>query len=637
MAVAGIGAAVGAIHGPLHEPMVVSAAAQESDYTSLNSSASSPADILKGETKVATIAATRTTTATQWKISSSNTITISPATGYYLSAIRFTTTSTKTYMPAGTYSIDGGSATAYSMQASTDETLSGLSINSSIVLSLTSEARISKVYVTFDTAGTSHSLTYAIGDHGSYDGASTKSFSITEDGGHTVLSPSTVGISASGAYVFNGWNDGTGDYAVGSTYTMGKSDVTLTAQWVAGVGLSYSSASASGTGTGSPIATTYVVSGGTQIVAPCTFTAPSGKQFSHWNTASDDSGASYDPYDEIDGFTSALTLYAIWETLPTYNRVEDDAGLEIGATYFIGGTTDTSNTAKSYIALTTIASNVMSPSERLASTLGSSYSTALPSGAFAFTLLDAGKDASENQLYYLTRLDPVDGLYHSLTRTALKKVAWNSNDNNTTNAFTSDKIIKWKISVDADDFTVTIQPSGGDSGERILLNYNSGSPRFTTYSSSTSATMCLPFLYKTSGSLFKTSALSFATTYLKMGNSHYDGDVNEEDNPAEACASNYSAMKTAYSGLNAFVKNVFLSSSDATLYGARERAKAWAIANGQTFTVSTGVFSAVIVNSTGFSTSTDSSLPLIITIAASVGLLTAGGAFLIARRRRDQE
>ncbi|MBO6286533.1 MAG: hypothetical protein J6O18_09535, partial [Bacilli bacterium] len=147
--------------------------------------------------------------------------------------------------------------------------------------------------------------------------------------------------------------------------------------------------------------------------------------------------------------------------------------------------------------------------------------------------------------------------------------------------------------------------------------------------------MCLPFLYKTSGSLFKTSALSFATTYLKMGNSHYDGDVNEEDNPAEACASNYSAMKTAYSGLNAFVKNVFLSSSDATLYGARERAKAWAIANGQTFTVSTGAFSAVIVNSTGFSTSTDSSLPLIITLVSG-GVLLTGGVFLFARRRREE-
>jgi len=33
-------------------------------------------------------------------------------------------------------------------------------------------------------------------------------------------------------YTFDGWNDGTTDYAVGALYTMGTSDVTFTAIWI---------------------------------------------------------------------------------------------------------------------------------------------------------------------------------------------------------------------------------------------------------------------------------------------------------------------------------------------------------------------------------------------------------------------
>ena len=77
----------------------------------------------------------------------------------------------------------------------------------------------------------SHNIGYAAGDHGSYDGSTTRNFSVYEDATHTVLSAEAVGISAVSGYEFAGWNDGTNDYAVGSSYTMPKSDVTLTAQW----------------------------------------------------------------------------------------------------------------------------------------------------------------------------------------------------------------------------------------------------------------------------------------------------------------------------------------------------------------------------------------------------------------------
>lgn len=152
-------------------------------------------------------------------------------------------------------------------------------------------------------------LTYAVGDHGSYDGTSTKQFNVGQGSNHTVLNPTTVGITANGAYVFSTWNDGTSNYAPSSTYTMGTSNVTLTAQWVAGIALSYNKNNNSATGSTS---TTFVASGETQTVSACGFSLD-GYVFSHWSTASDDNGTSYSPNDEINNFTSALELFAIWE------------------------------------------------------------------------------------------------------------------------------------------------------------------------------------------------------------------------------------------------------------------------------------------------------------------------------------
>ena len=45
-------------------------------------------------------------------------------------------------------------------------------------------------------------------------------------------------------------------------------------------------------------------------VAECTFTAPDGYHFSHWNTELDDNGDDYDPGDVVE---LDLSLYAIWE------------------------------------------------------------------------------------------------------------------------------------------------------------------------------------------------------------------------------------------------------------------------------------------------------------------------------------
>ena len=50
-------------------------------------------------------------------------------------------------------------------------------------------------------------------------------------------------------FTFAGWNDGTNPYPAGATYTMGTSDVTLTAQWTAIPTHTVTYASGGGTGT----------------------------------------------------------------------------------------------------------------------------------------------------------------------------------------------------------------------------------------------------------------------------------------------------------------------------------------------------------------------------------------------------
>ena len=173
------------------------------------------------------------------------------------------------------------------------------------------QVRFTSFTVTIDS-GTSYNLTYNPGTQGSLTGSSNVK-SVVGGSNHTVLSPSDVGISVNTTsyptYVFDTWKYNSDPYAPGSTFVMPSSAATLTAQWVQGVGLIYNGNGA----TEGSTATTYVKSGGTQVVSACGFTAPEGKHFSHWYTnSSGTSGTAYDPNDEITNYTSAITLYAIW-------------------------------------------------------------------------------------------------------------------------------------------------------------------------------------------------------------------------------------------------------------------------------------------------------------------------------------
>lgn len=47
----------------------------------------------------------------------------------------------------------------------------------------------------------------------------------------------------------------------------------------------------------------------------CEWSPPSGYEFAHWNSLSDNSGVSYDPGDEVQGLVMSYPVYAIYREL----------------------------------------------------------------------------------------------------------------------------------------------------------------------------------------------------------------------------------------------------------------------------------------------------------------------------------
>ena len=72
-------------------------------------------------------------------------------------------------------------------------------------------------------------------------------------------------------------------------------------------------------GSGSMTSTT----GATVNAATCTFTAPTGKVFDHWNTASNNSGTSYNAGASVN---ATVTLYAIWRDIQYTLKVSNGNG-----------------------------------------------------------------------------------------------------------------------------------------------------------------------------------------------------------------------------------------------------------------------------------------------------------------------
>ena len=111
-------------------------------------------------------------------------------------------------------------------------------------------------------------------------------------------------------YTFNGWNDGTNTFNGGSTYTVGNSNVVLTAQWTH---ITYSITYNSNTGNDgtTPTDSTNYYYGDTSTVQSNSGMGKNGYTFVRWTTISDGTGITYNPGDSVT-ITGSITLYANW-------------------------------------------------------------------------------------------------------------------------------------------------------------------------------------------------------------------------------------------------------------------------------------------------------------------------------------
>jgi uncharacterized repeat protein (TIGR02543 family) len=114
--------------------------------------------------------------------------------------------------------------------------------------------------------------------------------------------------STKAGYSFGGWTDGTNNYLANSTYTMGATNVTLTAIWNA-TSQSISYNAGSGTGT---IAATTGNTGASVTLADGTGMSRLGYTLASWNTNSAGTGTSYTAGSALNMPAGGLTLYAIW-------------------------------------------------------------------------------------------------------------------------------------------------------------------------------------------------------------------------------------------------------------------------------------------------------------------------------------
>ena len=170
-------------------------------------------------------------------------------------------------------------------------------------------------------AATKHTVTYALGD--ATGGTAPTQADVAEGKKFTVAAAPTDLVAPEGQE-FKCWNDGTNDYNAGAEYTMGTSNVTLTAVYQAET-VKYAVTYALNGGTGTAPTQASVAEGTVFTVASADgITAPEGKRFSTWN----DGTNNYAPGADYTMGTSAVTLtaqyvdiYAITKATPANGSI----------------------------------------------------------------------------------------------------------------------------------------------------------------------------------------------------------------------------------------------------------------------------------------------------------------------------
>ncbi|WP_379130263.1 S-layer homology domain-containing protein [Paenibacillus sp. sgz500958] len=122
---------------------------------------------------------------------------------------------------------------------------------------------------------------------------------------------------------FLGWNttaDGTGtDYRAGDTFVMGTANVTLYAKWTTSAiyKVTYNANGSTG-GTAPSDTNNYVAGSSVTVLGNTGNLTMTNYTFAGWNTASDGTGADYEPTNQLVIGSSNVTLYAKWAMSPRY-------------------------------------------------------------------------------------------------------------------------------------------------------------------------------------------------------------------------------------------------------------------------------------------------------------------------------
>lgn len=218
--------------------------------------------------------------------------------------------------------------------------------------------------------------------------------------------------------------------------------------------------------------------------------------------------------------------------------------------------------------------------------------------AVGFTL---GRSKNEDLTPYYT-FRTTDGV---LGCTTAKSLAWS---NGTTT---------WTISISSGNATVECSDTS-----KGTMQFNSGSPRFTTYTSSQKIIQ-LYAIHATKEQV----AVEFQNTYLKM-NSYDAGGSHGSTAGTGLCTTYYWEAKAVYGTLTTEQKNELSSAALTRLHD-------WAAANGEDFNVETRAFaSRANVSSFGGSQKLDSTT-LIIVAVSFISLTAIGGFFLLKKRKEN--
>ena len=243
-----------------------------------------------------------------------------PGASYTMGTSNVTLTATWTAITRSvTYALGGGTGTvptqapvaegsSFTVASSSGITRSGYTFNNwsdgtnGYVPGASYTVGASNVTLTATWTAITHSVTYALG--GGTGTLPTQS-AVTEGSSFVVASSS--GISRAG-YTFNNWSDGSTGYAPGATYTMGTSNVTLTATWILISVTTHTVTYALGGGTGTVPTQADVAEGATFSVASSSGITRAGYKFNNWSdgTTGYAAGATYTMG------TSNVTLTATW-------------------------------------------------------------------------------------------------------------------------------------------------------------------------------------------------------------------------------------------------------------------------------------------------------------------------------------